>query len=390
MHRHQITPRENWPTTVESQGMFYHTAEGIPYWDESAYYEFQPGEIEELEKATYALNDLCLQAVQHVIDRDRFGQFQIPEEFRQFVRDSWDRDEHTIYGRFDLAYDGRSPPKLLEYNADTPTSLVEAAIAQWYWLEERFPGLDQFNSLHERLVAAWKRAAGYLPLGTVYFLNQDTWEDHQTVAYLRDTADQAGLSTAQMALEDLGWDGTRNLFVDLDGRPVRAAFKLYPWEFMWKDAFGAQLARLPRPCAFLEPAWKMLLSNKALLAILWELFPDSPYLLPAYLDGPRGLPAYVKKPILAREGANVEIHTPEGTHASAEVRACYGAEGYVYQGYAPLPECDGFRPVLGAWVVDGEPAGMGIRESSGPITDNTSCFVPHLIEGEGPPRPSTT
>ena len=224
---------------------------------------------------------------------------------------------------------------------------------------------------------AWRRAAGFLPMGTVYFLYQDTWEDHQTVAYLRDTADQAGLSTVQMALEDLGWDGRD--FVDLDGRPVRSAFKLYPWEFMWKDEFGAHLARSPRPCTFLEPAWKMLLSNKALLAILWELFPDCPYLLPAYLDGPRDLGSYVKKPILAREGANVEIH--RGSHVeSGEACDCYGAEGHVFQAYAELPSFDGFRPVLGTWVVDGEPAGMGIREASGPITDNGSSFLPHFIE----------
>jgi glutathionylspermidine synthase len=123
----------------------------------------------------------------------------------------------------------------------------------------------------------------------------------------------------------------------------------------------------------------MLLSNKALLAILWELFPDCPYLLPAYLDGPRELGSYVKKPILAREGANVEIHRGSRVEAGEEVD-CYGAEGHVFQAYAPLPSFEGFQPVLGTWVVDGEPAGMGIREASGPITDNGSSFLPHYIE----------
>jgi glutathionylspermidine synthase len=296
------------------------------------------------------------------------------------IRESWERDEVGLYGRFDLAYDGQGPPRLLEYNADTPTSLVEAAVAQWYWLEERFPGKDQFNSLHERLVEAWKRAAGFLPVGTVHFLHQDSLEDQQTVAYLEDTARQAGLATARMRLEDLGWDAAGGCFCDLENRPVRAAFKLYPWEFMVKDAFREHLVRQPRPCTFLEPAWKMLLSNKALLAILWERFPDSPYLLPAYLDGPRALDAYVKKPILGREGANVEIHAG-GAVTAAERLACYGAEGSVYQALARIPSLDGFQPVLGAWVVDGEPAGMGLRESAGPITDNRSAFVPHLIEG---------
>jgi glutathionylspermidine synthase len=381
MERRRITPRDGWQGRLEACGLTFHTHDdGSPYWCEDACYVFQEAEIDRIETAAKVVQGLCLEAVEHVLERGRFREYGIPPWMEPVIRESWDRDEVGLYGRFDFAYNGQGFPKLLEYNADTPTSLVEAAVAQWYWLEERFPGKDQFNSLHERLVAAWKRAVDFLPAGTLYFLHQDTEEDQQTVAYLRDTADQAGLSTAQMLIEDLGFDEASGDFKDLDLRPVRSAFKLYPWEFMVKDAFGAHLARQPRPCAFLEPAWKMLLSNKALMAILWELFPDSPYLLPSFLDGPRNLASYVKKPILAREGANVEIHVQGAVHAG-KTMDCYGAEGHLYQAFVDIPEFDGRRPVLGAWIVDGEPAGMGIREARGPITDNGSSFVPHLIEG---------
>ena len=379
MRRRRIDPRPDWAERLEALGLTYHTHDdGAPYWREDACYVFPMAEIERLEAAVAELQAMCLEAAGHVLERGRFAEYGIPAAMAPVIRESWERDEVGVYGRFDLAWDGTGAPRLLEYNADTPTSLVEAAVAQWYWLEERFPGRDQFNSLHERLVAAWRRAAGFLPAATVWFLHQDTLEDQQTVAYLRDTADQAGLGTAQMLLEDLGWDGDKGVFCDLDGRPVRAAFKLYPWEFLAGDAFGAHLARQPRPCTFLEPAWKMLLSNKALLAILWELFPGHPLLLPAYLDGPRDLVAYVRKPILGREGANVELH--EGGRVTEARPGGYGAEGYVCQERAALADFDGFRPVLGAWVVDGEPAGLGIRESRSAITDNGSAFVPHLIE----------
>jgi len=381
MRRQRLTPRPDWQQRLETLGLSYHSHEdGSPYWREDACYVFTAAEIERLERAATELQALCLKAVEHVMARGRYREYGIPEFMIPVIQESWERDEVGLYGRFDFAYDGKGFPKLLEYNADTPTSLVEAAVAQWYWMEERFPGQDQFNSLHERLVEAWKRAKDFLPADTLYFLHQDTVEDQQTVAYLRDTADQAGLATAQMLVEDLGWDERKGGFCDLDERPVRAAFKLYPWEFMVKDTFGPNLAHQPRPCTFLEPAWKMLLSNKALLAILWELFPESPYLLPSFLDGPREMTSYVKKPILAREGANVEIHGAGETYA-AEPVPCYGAEGHVYQAYAPIPEFDGFRPVLGAWIVDGEAAGMGIREAQGPVTHNGSCFVPHVIEG---------
>ncbi len=383
MQRTTHRQRDGWQQTVEAQGLLHHTHDdGQPYWKEGTAYRFSPAEIDTLEAATATLQALCLEAAQHIISTRRYADLGIPGFLAPIIEASWEQDEVSIYGRFDLAYDGAGPPKLLEYNADTPTALVEAAITQWFWLQDLMPERDQFNALHERLVAAWGRAKAFLPLAPVAFLHQDTLEDIQTVAYLRDTADQAGVQSLQMPLEDLGWDERRKLFVDLDERPVAAAFKLYPWEFMARDAFAPHLALSPRPCLFLEPAWKLLLSNKALLAVLWELFPGHELLLPAYLDYPRELAqkGFVKKPILGREGANVELHRPGQPIFFAPERPEYGAEGIVYQALAPIPCLDGFHPVLGTWVVDGEPAGMGIRESAGPVTDNTSAFVPHYIQ----------
>ncbi len=152
MLRHTIQPRPDWQKTVESQGMLYHTADGVPYWDESAYYEFTAAEVDTLETATYELDKMCLAAAEHVVANGDFARFLIPRVYWDFIRQSWERDEHTIYGRFDVAFDGRSPPKLLEYNADTPTALVEAAVVQWFWLKDRFPEGQQFNSIHDRLL----------------------------------------------------------------------------------------------------------------------------------------------------------------------------------------------------------------------------------------------
>ena len=382
MQRVTLRQREGWQQTVEAQGLLFHTHEdGRPYWKEGVAYQFAPAQIETLESATAALQALCLQAVEHVLAQRRFREFGIPDFMIPVIEASWEQDEVSLVGRFDLAYEGQGPPKLLEYNADTPTSLLEAAVVQWFWLQDLLPHRDQFNSLHERLVAAWQRAKGFLPIAPVAFLHQDAEEDIQTVAYLRDTADKAGVTSLQMFIEDLGWDEARSLFVDLDGHPISAAFKLYPWEFMVKDAFGQHLAQLPRPCTFLEPPWKMLLSNKAILALLWELNPGHENLLPAYLDGPRELAGsgYAQKPLLGREGANVSLHRPGQPTLSAPLQPAYGAEGYVFQGLATIPCLDGHYPVLGSWVVDGEPAGMGIRESEEPITGNSSAFVPHFI-----------
>ena len=157
MHRLQIEPRVGWQGKVEEQGLVYHTPE-VPYWDESVCYRFNAAQIDQVEAATNELHRLCLRAVDRVVREDLFARLAIPERWVPLIRRSWERKEQSIFGRFDLWWDGCNPPKLLEYNADTPTSLLEAAVVQWFWLEEMFPEEDLFNSLHERVIARWQGA----------------------------------------------------------------------------------------------------------------------------------------------------------------------------------------------------------------------------------------
>jgi len=378
MQRLRTTPRPDWQKIVESQGFLFHSPDEQPYWDEGVYYRFTSAEIDAVEKASYALNDMCLKAVQHVIDNKLFERFTIPPPFVDYVVSSWERDEFTLYGRFDLAFDGRNPPKLLEYNADTPTSLLEAAVIQWHWMKDMLarPGskIDQFNSIHERLIEAWRSFKSIYD-GTLYFSAMaDVVEDHMTVAYLRDTAAQAGMETRYIAVEQIGWDRDRRCFVDEFAQQIGCCFKLYPWEWMVREQFAPNL--LEGNTRWLEAPWKMILSNKAILAVLWELFPDSPYLLPAAFDPEPVGPSYVRKPILGREGANVTV-TVNG-RTTLETEGIYGGP-YVYQRLYPLPRFDGQYPVIGSWMVNGYACGMGIREDATPVTGNTSRFVPHVF-----------
>ena len=377
MWRHTLEPREAWQRRVEEVGLAFHTANGVAYWDESAFYELTAAQVDELEAATNALHEQCLEAVQHVIDRKLYGRLAIPPRAVPLIERSWDEEPPSIYGRFDFSYGGEGPPKLLEYNADTPTSLLEASVAQWQWLQDVAPDADQFNSIHERLLAAWRELKPYLRGSVLHFASLDEPEDGMTVTYLQDTAHQAGIETEYLSVHDIGWDAGCGRFVDLGGRTIESAFKLYPWEWMVHEEFGAHLEHAP--VQWMEPAWKMVLSNKGILPVLWELFPESPYLLPAYFDEARMSGRdYVRKPLLSREGANVVVRTAGGSVAF-ESGGEYGEEGYVYQEYAPLPDFGGRRPVIGSWVIAQESAGIGIRESAGPVTDNFSRFVPHLF-----------
>ncbi len=380
MKRMLSTPRPNWQSIVESQGLVYRTNDdGAPYWNESAYYQFSAAEVDELEDATAELYSLCLQAVKHLIENNRLDEVGIPESARERLRWSWEQQEPTLYGRFDLAYSGFGPPKMLEFNADTPTTLVEAAVAQWYWMQDRFPHADQFNSIWEGLVQTWRqlREAKSLRGETIHFVTSPNDEDWMTIRLLRDTAEEAGVKTAEISMRDIGWNTGKRTFVDLDNSEMRSIFKLYPWEWLLKDPFGQYALDIYPSVQWIEPLWKFAMASKGFLPVLWELFPGHPNLVAAYADGPRGMVEYVSKPIIGREGSNVTLHTAGGeTTTSGQ----YGEYPRVYQERCRIPNFDGNFVVLGTWVVGGQPRGMGIRESKGPVTENLSGFAPHIFE----------
>lgn len=427
MQRVAIAPRPDWIAKVEALGFDWHSAPTPEdpigaYWDESAYWHLSADEVDLLEAATADLHTMCLAAADHAIKRNLLPYFGFPPSAIGLIEQSWasrsgaagDTGQPTLYGRFDLAFAGAGvgdgQPKMLEYNADTPTGLFEAAVVQWTWLEERFPDHDQFNSLHEGLVAAWAKIGAALSpnAGAANFSNgavapvhfsclMPHAEDEGTLRYLLDTALEAGLSGKTINAADIGWAGTDGGFVDLEDTPITALFKLLPWDWMLSDRFGPDLTsevgagRL----TVIEPAWKMVLANKAILAVLWELYPGHPNLLPAFMDRRAFAPGdhVVAKPLLGREGANISIAVlgADGAPAAAPLESmggAYGAEGYVYQALTRVAESAGVdhtgravthRAVIGSWMIDGSPRGIGIREDTGLITHNRSRFVPHLF-----------
>jgi glutathionylspermidine synthase len=384
MQRIACTERDDWRQTAETCGFDFHTIDGERYWDERAYYAFTLEEIEqEIEAPTAEIDAMCLELVDRAMgDEQCLLRLQIPEAYWPLIAQSWERDDKSLYGRLDLAFTGEGPAKLLEYNADTPTSIFESAVFQWTWLEQAIErciipkAADQYNSIHERLIEAWKT------FGTGRHLHltgtTGSEEDLGTLAYLEDTAIQAGFTTTIIDIEEIGWRDEGG-FVDLQGRDVALAFKLYPWEWMFWDEFGLKL--IEARTRWIEPPWKAILSNKGILPLLWEMFPGHPNLLPAYFEDDPGAKelglSYVRKPLYSREGANVAMISETVPFAQRE--GPYGAEGFIRQDFAPLRRFAGQYAVLGSWLVDHTPCGLSIREDESPVTGNTSRFLPHAI-----------
>ncbi|WP_323765230.1 glutathionylspermidine synthase family protein [Marinovum sp.] len=406
MQKTPLPERPHWRSHAEEVGFTFADMHGEPYWDETSAYAFSLAQIEtDLEDPATELHGMCREAVAQIIDSEELmDRLAIPAARRDLVAESWRHGDPEIYGRFDFAFDGTGPAKLLEYNADTPTSLYESAAFQWQWLEDQLEagvlpeGADQFNGIHEALVA---RFAEVFEKGSDLHFTAVAGnpEDYGTVEAMGWAAREAGLGAHYCDLDKIALSADGQ-FLDDQDRRIAVLFKLYPWEDLLRDDYAAHIPG--SGCLFLEPAWKALLSNKGLLPVLWQMFEGHPNLLPAFFEADiaeaiagRGSAApavaeafarvetqlaegHVSKPILSREGASVTIRE-NGEITETAQNTDYAEHPRVIQAYAPLPLHDGFRPVVGAWIVGQSCAGIGIREDRSRITQDLSRFKPHYI-----------
>ncbi len=391
MFRKNFKKRIDFKERLDEIGFQYHSvlsSDDEQYWTEGVAYEFTLKLIEEIESVSECLHEMCMETVRDIVESGDYADgFNLNDPSKSLIEQSWENGDTHIYGRFDLLVESSGAIKMYEYNADTPTGLLEAAVAQWQWLEEveDVPHRDQFNSIHEKLVARWNQAKSQILDPTLYTLatKNGPYEDWGNLEYLADTAMQGGWQIHIEEIENVGYDSQNREFVDMAENSIEHAFKLYPWEWMMEESFGEHV--ISCPTKWYEPPWKMLLSNKAILPVLWKRYPEHPNLLPAYFEDEK--PAvgfqymYIKKPILGREGANIQLSGTfsdtliDGSHQVPE----YDSSGYVYQEYAPLPNFQGKHPVIGSWIIGDEPAGIGIREDNTIISGNGSHFVPHYF-----------
>ena len=298
---------------------------------------------------------------------------QIPAEVCERICESWNRDELSLYGRFDFCLTRKV--FLVFWN------LMQIRLHPCS-KRQSFSGSGKKNvflnvtNITVFMKVWFNRGKIYSTGSNIHFVGAlDDHEDTGTLQYLASTAMEAGYSTRVLDINSMNLqDG---LFYDPSGECIQKCFKLYPWEWMIDESPDGCLAQVE----WLEPIWKLVMSNKAILSILYELFPDSPYVLPCYLSRPQQ-GVFCKKPVFSREGHNVsvvDIRQWEEHALLKETEGDYNTGAYVYQEYVKPVAYSGRYPVIGSWIVGGEPAGIGIRENRTEITDNLSEFVPHII-----------
>ena len=387
----KINPLDN--GYLESIGFGWHTdLDGSRYIADELV-SITDDEAEKFYEAANELYDMYVAAAKYVIDNDLFHELGIPFNLVDIIKASWENDVHWhIYGRFDLAggIDGK-PIKLIEFNADTPTSLFETAIIQWAMLKfNNINEAKQFNNLYEALVENFKRLITLEEDTSKFDEYYEGWkilfssiagnnEDENTTRLLEAAARDAGFECGFAFVDEVGFDDDEGIF--WNEKNWEYWFKLIPWEMIAIDE--SDLALIIKniinnqKAIILNPAYTLLFQSKGIMKILWDLYPNHPLLLQSSfepLDGKK----QVKKPFLAREGANVSIINSDGS-IEAQNGGEYDNGKFLYQEFAEFAKDSNGDSYQAGVFFAFEGCALGFRKGKD-IIDNYSKFVGHIIE----------
>lgn len=387
----KIKPLDN--GYLESIGFGWHTDLDGSRYISNELVSITQDEAEAFYEATNELYDMYVAAAEYVINNDLFHELGIPFNLVDTIKASWENDVHWhLYGRFDLAggVDGK-PIKLIEFNADTPTSLFETAIIQWAML--KFNNLDeaaQFNDVYEALVENFKRLVTLQEDTSRFDEYYEGWkilfssiagsvEDENTTRLLESAARDAGFECDFAFASEVSFDDEEGIF--WNGQNWEYWFKLIPWEMIAIDE--SDLALIIKniiknqKAIILNPAYTLLFQSKGIMKILWDLYPNHPLLLESSFEPLKGK-KQVKKPFLAREGANVSIINSDG---SIEIQndGEYANGKFLYQEFADFAKDENGNSYQAGMFFAFEGCALGFRKGKD-IIDNYSKFVGHIIE----------
>lgn len=386
----KIKPLKN--EQLEELGFTWHTDSDNSKYISESLVQITTDEAQAYYNAANELYDMYVQAAEYVIENNLFFELGIPFNLIDAIKKSWENDVHWhIYGRFDLAggIDAK-PIKLLEFNADTPTSLFETALLQWALLKENaMDESKQFNSVYEAIQQNFKRVITLFDDTELFDKRYDGWkilfssiygneEEEATTRLLQQIATDAGFNTGFEYLENVKFD--ENGIFDRDDNQYEYWFKLYPWEDIAVDE--PELATLltnimqNQSAIILNPAYTLLFQSKGMLKILYDLFPDSPYLLKTSFEPLEGV-KHVEKSVFGREGANIKIFSSDKKLLNQQ-DGPYGNYKKVYQEYVELNMDESGAKYQAGVFFAYEACGLSFRKGE-EIMNNMSKFVGHFI-----------
>lgn len=378
---------------------------GIKYycWDQT-YMVTEPFELDisllnEINKATEYCGVIYQKAVKFVLQNDSLLKLLcIPKEAIDFCKQKYDPQMPvSLLGRFDFGLHNGKELKILEFNSDTPTGVVETnELNNIFSILQggTNPNID-FSHKVKRAFDLFLHKKRY---NNIVFTSLDWFaEDKGTVLA---EMDYSGLKARYVPLEKLiiEKDG---LYDDL-GQKIDLLYRLYPIEWFLQEEDGKKLIDLVvrNKVDILNPPTAYIAQSKIMQAVIWELantdnnfFSEEEkevakkYFLPTFLeDYPFKGQEYLSKPAYSREGGGICLFNKYGKKEK-EVKNRETAYRYIYQKKINLPELTvktwmgdfNGKITIGSFIAGGKASGLYLRVG-GEIADDNSYYLPVILK----------
>lgn len=367
--------------------------------DRDKYLVISQSARKELKRATNELHALFMHATDYVLQHpELLPHFNLPRCLWPRIKQSWDnRRNQMITGRFDFCMTEQGL-KLYEYNADSGSCHLEAGKIQDKWAAHM--AVDEGESagalLHGELVEAWRKSGVE---GVLHIMQDNDLEETYHALFMQEAIEHAGIRCKVLkGMQGLHWrhDGA---IVDADGIEVRWVWKTWAWEtaldqiraecehdetLLGNYEFDRVREHAPRLVDVLlrrevmvfEPLWTLIPSNKAIMAVLWQLFPEHPYLLETQfgLNERLRTGGYAGKPIAGRCGHNISIVGQGEVLAATQGR--FDQQDVIYQELSLLPRINGWHAQVCSFTVAGSFAALCMRVDPGSVITKNSDVMP--------------
>lgn len=401
MKRVSVAPRDDFADKAHRSGVFavnrtLPNGEEHQTWDETSAYLIEKDEVDSILDAVEPIVSMSYEAVDFLLDGE-WGTLGIPLPFFEFTRHSFDDQKPQLFTRYDFAYLGNGEVKLVGIDSDSPRNMMEASQAQRRWLWDKFASrakdreVTQLNSIQEITEKAFEKVLEESETNLIHIARgtDSRGEDWITSAFIKGIAKKVGWEVIDARMRDLRWDEQHQAWRDNKGNTIQNIYKHFPWDMLIRQKISKDMIiNHNRFESLFEPSWKLILSTRAVLPAMWDLYPESPILSPAFMDKDESLgPNIVTSTVLPTTSRN-EMGLLKGRNFTSwgeELKDLTGQKNVTYRDLViPKRYKDkngGYRfAYLSVYTVAGKIAGLGMRETRMPLLGAHSTFRPHLVK----------
>lgn len=401
MKRVSVAPRENYHDKALQSGVFavekkLNSGDIHRTWDETSAYLIDRDEVDQIMDSIEPIISMSHNAVDFLLDGE-WGTLGIPHPFFDYIRNTFDDNAPPFITRYDFAYLGNGQVKLVGIDGDSPKGIMEVAQAQRDWLWEKFRNraikneITQLNNLQEVAGIALKQALKSSEYKDLHIarLSDARGEDWLTSRFIKGIARKSGWTVHETRMNGIQWSKNDNSWIDDDGREINNLYKHFPWDMLINQKVSKDfINHTDKLGLILDPAWKMVLSSRAMLPALWEMYPNSKILSPASISDTAKLGNnIVTAPLLPVTSRNEMAVLKNRQFTSwGEPMKTFSEKNDLAHRTLEIPKrykdkTGEYRfAYMSVFAISTAIVGIGMRETRLPLLGANSTFRPHLVK----------